>query len=120
MRIGALDAELRPRFHLLARPSGPVLDRGGEAAVQRPVRPDTGDDMALVEMGVHVDQGRPHHPPFEIDARDAAPSAPRRTQFDDPPIVDDEVDENAIFPIRGALADRQVDEGKRNARSRRR
>ena len=80
--------------------------------------PDAGNDVALVEMGDTVDEvGHTTRPSRStLSLRASSPNG----RIDDPAIVDDEVNENAIFPIRWAAANWLVDESKRNARARQR
>ncbi|MPL60722.1 hypothetical protein SDC9_06283 [bioreactor metagenome] len=89
MRPGTAQRELHPRAHILGRPvRHPVGADGGQRALERAVgvrraRPD----MALVEMRVHVDEGRKDHLAGHVHHGRVG-----RHRRDDPAIRDGQVD----------------------------
>ena len=99
VRIRAVQPELHPQRNVLWCPARPVINRQRKSPVQRAVRVDARDDMALVQMGVHIHKGRPDLLPGQIDQRSGVGRGACGRQGCDAPAVDGDVQRKAVFPI---------------------
>ena len=103
VRFRATQPEIHAAIDVVMPPEALAVGRGriartGEAAVRigRAV-----DDMALVEMRVHIDQHRPDVPAAEVDGRTFGGSRSRGLDGRDVSALNKEIDEQRAIAIGG-------------------
>src|ERR1700722_19021875 len=122
MRIGAAQGELHPRRHIWRAPvGGPVSGDGGKRGAKRSVGiGDARPDMAVVEMGVGIDEKRQSNGAAERQAGrlQSGKTGAGRDNRADAPFVDQQIDQRKILAV--DPADLDANEGTRNFGARQR
>ncbi len=101
MRVGAAQAEIHAAAQIRQRPVHAVGNRAKSRVVERAVDVRTAfDGVALVEMGMNVDQCRPDLAAAEVDARNFAVAfAGRRCNTGDLAVLDQQIEPCDAFCI---------------------
>src|SRR6516165_10485815 len=69
MHVGALQPEPHARCDVVCGPELSVPSRKAQSTLERAIGARARNHLPLVEMSVHIDQGRPDLSPAEIDPR---------------------------------------------------